>query len=613
VKSPPRRFALLAACLLVAACASAPETKTTPRKKKHKKHDDDDVAEKHTKKKKSSDDDSEKPDKPKKKTADASEDDETVTVDDDEEESSSAKAKKNKKKKEAEEKAEEEKERKQREKEEKAEREKQKAEEEKERKQREKEEKAEREKAKAEEEKQAKAEREKEAKAKKKKKADEEVAEDDGDGEKPAKKKKKNVEEVEEEPAEVDMTGDGDGEETKTAAKAKKGKAAPKTAAKGKAAKGKTAKAKKKADEEEPAETSDEAETAAAEEPEPETPVAEEKAKPSKGAKAKLAKAEKPAKTKGDKKTEPADADVIEMSGEENTESDTRVAAIPVPGVDSEHEEPELGAAKASSDEPAAAAVSMSAINDRPLTLAASKLEVHGGLRVNSITIPASMGTQARTQRSEGLALGVGYGVTDTLEVGADYTVLVNPGTVKGPITFHGAYRAYVTPKLEIAAAVGFALDFDPRVDPVTMKESTQTYAALELGAWARYRLGRKASLFSGIPATPSSSAPITNLAFPLPPEQYQLAIGLNGGPSALDFPIGIGYQLSSSFYTLFMTDLAHVGIKSSPNAFLFKDIIPFGLGGFYVFDKVDFGLVLSDDLKKDTLRFDAVVRYPIK
>ena len=611
MKSPHRRFALLAASLLLVACASAPETKTTPRKKKHKKHDDDDVAEKHAKKKKSADDDSEKPDKPKKKTADASDDEETVSVADDDEESS-AKAKKSKQKKEAEEAQE----RKQREKEEKAEREKQKAEEkaeeEKERKQREKEEKAAREKAKAEEEKQAKAEREKEAKAKKKK-ASEDVAEDNSD-EKMAKKKKKNAEEAEEEPAEVDMTGesDEDGAETKTAAKGKKGKAAAKTAAKAKPAKGK--KAKKKAEEEEPAETSDDTETAAAEEPEPETPVAEEKAKPSKGTKAKLAKAEKPAKAKGDKgKTDAADGDVIEMTGEENDESGTRVAAIPVPGVDAEHEEPELGAAKAATDEPAAAAPSMSAINDRPLTLGASKLEVHGGLRVNSIFFPATMGTLARTQRSEGLALGVGYGVTDTIEVGADYTVLVNPGTVKGPITFHGAYRAYVTPKLEIAAAAGFAVDFDQRLDQTTMKTSTLTYAALELGAWARYRLGRKASLFSGIPATPSSSAPITNLAFPLPPQPYQLAVGLNGGPSALDLPIGIGYQVSNSFYTLFMTDLAHIGIKNSPNAFLFKDIVPFGLGGFYVFEKIDFGLVLSDDLKKDTLRFDAVVRYPIK
>lgn len=330
---------------------------------------------------------------------------------------------------------------------------------------------------------------------------------------------------------------------------------------------------------------------------------------------------DRPSKRKREKPVEVAEAEPAEIDMSEQGDRDViemddepppgRVAAIPVPGVDDEEDEEE-------EDEPEQdlppGAIPL-AINSRPLTRPKDKLAVHGGLRVGVLTLPDAAGMD-QTTTTDSLALGVSYGVSDQLEVGADYAPSISPGSAKGPLTLHGAYLAVHSDKLDIALAGGIAVDFYSLTDPATMETSTRTLYSLQLGAWARYRLTPKASLISGVPAVPATTASLSKLSFALPPLPYQLAIGLNGGGTiALDLPVGIGYQAKPNIYALAMVNLAHVRIANTANAFLFKDFIPISLGGFYSLDKIDVGAMFSDDLKQGTdyLRFEIVARYMLK
>jgi len=588
-----KRLAWLATCAMFVACASAPETR--PTKKKKKKRSKDSIALK--KKKQAEDDEDTKPrknkdseDEEKKKSAEEdkpkAEDEEVMISDDSEEESSKSNKKKNEQEVAA------------------------KAKKKKEDKK--KEEKAEQEAAKKKKKEEEAAEEDGEVAAKSKKKKKEEPVEEDG-GEVAAKSKKKKKEEPEEDGGEVAAKSkkkkkeepvEEDGGEVAATSKKKKeepveddgGEVAAKSKKKKKEEPTKVAAKSKKKVEEEPETVAEEPE-----EPEPTKVAAKSKKKDTK------------------KKTAAIDMSneegpVIDMEDEvgkepervEDQPPDRRGVAIPVPGVDSGEEAPE---------EATPIGANPLAINERPLVLAKSKLAVHGGLQVKVLTLTPAGGMPTSTT-TESLALGVNYGVGDSSEIGFDYAAGLNPGTAKGPITLHGAYKVSASAKLDVAIAAALAVDFSGFTDPVTMQTTSSTNLSLQIGAWARYRVGRKASIFTGVPATPDSTVILSKLAFALPPIPYQLAIGFNNaGTIALDLPVGVGYQATPKIYVLGVLDLAHIRVANTANAFLFKDFIPLTLGGFYALDKLDIGVQFSDDLKQgaDYLRFETLVRYSIK
>jgi hypothetical protein len=114
----------------------------------------------------------------------------------------------------------------------------------------------------------------------------------------------------------------------------------------------------------------------------------------------------------------------------------------------------------------------------------------------------------------------------------------------------------------------------------------------------------------------PSSAVSLTKNALSLPPQPYQLVIGLNNaGTIALDIPVGLGYQVKPNIYAFGVLELAHIRIANTVNAFIFDRFIPISLGGFYSLEKVDIGATFTDDLKQGTdyLRFDTFIRYSIK
>jgi hypothetical protein len=337
------------------------------------------------------------------------------------------------------------------------------------------------------------------------------------------------------------------------------------------------------------------------------TPKAELKAKtepePEPEPKAK-AKAKGKGKGKGKKQGKTnleINADEIEMD-----DTETRAEAAPLPGT-------EVVAVPLPG---AALPANPLSIGDRSLTLAKDRLDVHGGLPISVLTLPgATAGTTVSTT-SEGLALGVTYGIDDNAEIGGDYAFAMNPGKIKGPLTLHGAYRVVHDAKLEVAIAGGIAIDFYETTDPMTMVTASSTAFGLQLGAWVRYRVAPKVSLFTGLPATPNGAASLTKLAFPLPPLSYQLALGItSAAPVALELPAGVGIQATPNVYAFATIDLAHIKLANTANAFLFRDFIPIALGGFYSLPKVDIGAVFADDLEKaaDYLSFEIMARYAIK
>jgi hypothetical protein len=305
------------------------------------------------------------------------------------------------------------------------------------------------------------------------------------------------------------------------------------------------------------------------------------------------------------------DMSEIDMTSEDDPSSgERRVAAIPVPGVD---DAPEAVAPIDVVGDETAPPVG-STLDRRPLVLGKGKSEVHGGLRVSVLTLPGAMPDTQVSTTSQGLTLGGSYGVSDDLEVGADYAFSVSPGQIKGPFTLRGAYQVHRSDKLDVAVAAGLGVDFY-ETTTATMTTISTTYASLQLGAWVRYHVTPKASIFTGLPALPPSSVSLTKLALPLPPFSYQLALGLNNaGTMALELPVGFGMQATPKLYAFASLNFAHIRIANTQTAIMFADFIPLTLGAFYTLNKLDLGVVFSDDLKQGTdyLRLDTVARYSL-
>lgn len=220
-------------------------------------------------------------------------------------------------------------------------------------------------------------------------------------------------------------------------------------------------------------------------------------------------------------------------------------------------------------------------LNDRPLVTPIGKLDVQGALPF----VPHTTGSTTAL----GVRFDVGgtYGVANKIEVGADYALSLKDFDATGTLTLRGAYLAMTAPKWDLALAAALIADL-----------TSGGETSLNIGGWFRYRLGPKATLFTGMPALPPLVAGVAG--FPRPPSPYQLTFGLdNGNRVALNLPIGIGYQATPNVYVYGSTTLAYLLFDATEQRFLFADVIPIGIGASYSpSGKLDIGVQLSDDLK---------------
>ncbi len=264
---------------------------------------------------------------------------------------------------------------------------------------------------------------------------------------------------------------------------------------------------------------------------------------------------------------------------------------------------------------PTVVEVSALAIDTRPLTMPKGKVELHGWLPIDIVSVPDLMGNKS-TSTTVGFAFGGSYGIDDKIEIGADYALALNPAEAKGPLTLRGAYHLVHDAKLDIAVAAAFVAHPNEFAQSGTTDTTTVTYAALMFGAWVRYHITNKISLFTGLPALPDESVSLSRESFALPPLPYQLALGLNNsGAIALDLPVGVGAQLAPKIYAFAALNLANIKLANTSNAFLFKDFIPLAIGGFYSLEQIDLGVTFADDLKQpgDNLNLQLVARYYLK
>jgi hypothetical protein len=318
-------------------------------------------------------------------------------------------------------------------------------------------------------------------------------------------------------------------------------------------------------------------------------------------------KADKTKKDKDKDKDKKQDSPDIEMEGEATAPTPTPTTTTTVTP------DPATTSVTAAPTPPPPSGFPLQ-IDDRPLTLPKSKLDFHAGFPILVRTVPTAMGTTT-TDTLAGFAIGAAYGVDDKIEIGGDYALSLSPGNIKGPLTFHLAYRFKADPKLEVAFAGALALDFVDTTDTAGMT-STTTFFGLQFGAWVRYHIASKVSLFTGSPGLPSSALALNKFSLPLPPLAYQLQLGLAGGAAiALEVPVGVGFQATPNIYTFASLNLANIKIKDTVNAFLFADFIPIAIGGFYSMDKLDIGAVFADDLEHagDNLSFTIAARYFMK
>lgn len=230
---------------------------------------------------------------------------------------------------------------------------------------------------------------------------------------------------------------------------------------------------------------------------------------------------------------------------------------------------------------------------DRPLTLPAKMLSIYGDFDIANVSFTDPVSGASSSATVEGLQLGVAYGVSDKLTVGADYAVTLHPdGSAKGPLDLYASFGAYHKDKLSAAVGGGLIIDF---TDP--------TSEQIFLGAAIRYQVAPKIAIFTGSPTTAPG------------PAGQHLQIGLNSkAPITFSIPVGVGLQATPQAYVYVDTTIADISISNSSNAFLFSDFIPVDIGGlFAVSPKLDVGAHLSFlDLKGSAsdLVFGVSARY---
>ena len=260
---------------------------------------------------------------------------------------------------------------------------------------------------------------------------------------------------------------------------------------------------------------------------------------------------------------------------------------------------------------PAAAAL---AIDERPLTLPKRKIDLHGGLPIILLPSRDNMGN-VTSSAVVGLTAGATYGIDDKTEIGGDYTIPLSPASLNGLFAIHVAHSVIHDAKMDLALAGALEVQPIDKLDAMG-NVTTTTMLALELGAWFRYHIKPKLSVFTGLPALPHRGISLSQQGVALPPLGYQLNLGLNnGGPIVLELPIGASYQAAPNIYLYAATNLAQIKIANFPNQFLFKDFVPIGLGGYYAMPKLDVGVEFADDLKiaANYLSITFIGRYFLK
>ena len=159
-----------------------------------------------------------------------------------------------------------------------------------------------------------------------------------------------------------------------------------------------------------------------------------------------------------------------------------------------------------------------------------------------------------------------------------------------GSLATFGGYSVLRDAKMAVVVGGDLTVDF-----------AGSATATLHAGASFRYKLQPKFVAYTGNVVAPG-------------PYGRQLAIGLNNSaPIALDLPAGIAMQASPKLFGWVQTQLAHLKLANTDNAFIFADSIPLELGALYrAKPDIDIGGFFSLDVEHpgDSIAVGVQARY---
>lgn len=219
------------------------------------------------------------------------------------------------------------------------------------------------------------------------------------------------------------------------------------------------------------------------------------------------------------------------------------------------------------------------AISDRPYTLNAGMLEIHGSMPIFGL------------QGGDNFVLlggGVSYGVSNELEIGGDYAFQASPSTdAAGVFAGHLSYR--LVHNQQMSAALGVAALYSHGADGVLLGG----------GLSLRYRLTPQLSIFTDSNVCGQClhvAGPVMGQAF------LAIPTGSGGGDSIFGFtaPVGVGLQVSPQVYLFGSTVLAAFILSpQSEHAFIFSDFFVVSGGGWLtVSNKLELGAQITDDVE---------------
>jgi hypothetical protein len=256
-----------------------------------------------------------------------------------------------------------------------------------------------------------------------------------------------------------------------------------------------------------------------------------------------------------------------------------------------------------------------SVIIDQPMTLRAGKIAGYANFDLTRLSFTDAMGNST-SATGEGLDLGLGYGVSDKLTVGASYAFSLHDFEIKGPLTLYGALSLYDKDKLTVAAGANLTLDFNGGIDAMGNSTVTET---LQAGLGVRYKVTPKIAVYTGGTAPPGFSGSlgsVTETPRAGSVVGQHLSIGLNSNaPITFDIPVGVGLQLAPNAFLYANTSIAHIKLANSTNEILFADYIPINVGLRYSVDQhMELGgFITLPDVENahfDLLVFGLGIRY---
>jgi hypothetical protein len=240
---------------------------------------------------------------------------------------------------------------------------------------------------------------------------------------------------------------------------------------------------------------------------------------------------------------------------------------------------------------PAGTMTGFTPISDRPWTLGAGKLELHGALPISG----AGGDTAAL------LGGGVAYGASDAVQIGADYAFQLAPD-----VDAAGFFAGHVLFKLHHDKQMSAALGGSIFLSRALADENVLLFG---VGLALRFRLTPQVSLYTDT----NVCGGCINIAGPVMGQGLIAHVGgSNGGDGAtlvgFTVPVGLAFQATPQVYLYGATVLGAAfrvssgGSSSSDSAFLFNDVIPIIAGVWYTASKqLEIGASITDDLKNSS------------